>query len=285
MSQSFVETLHAGWGQVFGVEKMLFETDTGQQQLCIFENATFGRVMALDGVIQTTQQDEFIYHEMLAHVPLFSHPNPKRVLIIGGGDGGILREVLRHPGLEQVVQVEIDGAVIDLCRQYFPDHSSGAFDHPKAEIIIGDGIEFVGTTDRRFDVILSDSTDPLGPAEVLFSERFYAGVARCLNPGGIFAAQNGVPFLQREEAVNAYRRLKSLFADTHFFTAVVPTYAGGHMALAWACQDAGLRASLSLETLTARFRAAGFATRYYNPAMHLAAFALPQYLVEACGIT
>lgn len=284
MSGTFVESLHAGWGQSFAVGQVLFEADTGQQQLIIFDNPAFGRVMALDGAIQTTERDEFIYHEMLAHVPLFSHPAPKRVLIIGGGDGGILREVLRHPGVEQVTQVEIDAAVIALCREYFPAHSAGAFEHPKAEIIIGDGIAFVNETEHRFDVILSDSTDPMGPAEVLFSERFYQGVARCLNPGGIFAAQNGVPFLQRQEAVDSCQRLRHLFADVSLFTAAVPTYAGGHMALAWACRDAGLRTGLARATLEQRFRAAAFRTRYYNPAMHLAAFALPQYLLEACGL-
>ncbi|TNF34190.1 MAG: polyamine aminopropyltransferase [Gammaproteobacteria bacterium] len=282
MTASFRETLHPGWGQTFEVGDILFELDTGHQHLLIFENPLFGRVMALDGAVQTTSRDEFVYHETLTHVPMFSHPDPKRVLIIGGGDGGILREVVKHPGLEQVTQVEIDAAVIDLCKQYFPAHSDGAFDHPKAHIVIGDGIEFVNTTDERFDIILSDSTDPMGPGEVLFTERFYQGVARCLNPGGIFAAQNGVPFLQLEEARNAHQRLGQLFADASFFMAAVPTYVGGAMALAWASDDPAIREQLSLDAVSQRYRATAMQTRYYNPAIHMAAFALPQYLQDAC---
>lgn len=283
VSEHFLELLHAGWGQSFEVTRVLHEQQTVHQHLIIFENPLFGRVIALDGAVQTTSRDEFIYHEMLAHVPLFSHPDPKRVLIIGGGDGGILREVLRHPGVEQVVLVEIDAAVIGLCRQYFPAHSDGAFDHPKTEIVIGDGIAFVHGTDRRFDVILSDSTDPLGPGEALFTERFYAGVARCLEAQGIFAAQNGVPFLQAGELVATHRRLRRLFADTGFFTAAVPSYVGGLMALAWACRDGSVRENLALAALQRRYQASGMVTRYYNPALHLAAFALPQYIVDACA--
>ncbi len=283
MAERFLETLHAGWGQSFEVSRVLFEADTGQQHLLVFENPAFGRVLALDGAIQTTSRDEFTYHEMLAHVPLCSHPAPKRVLVIGGGDGGLLREVLKHPGVEQAVLVEIDAAVIRLCREYFPAHSAGAFDDPRAAIVIGDGIAFVNDTQQRFDVILSDSTDPMGPGEALFTERFYRGVARCLAPGGIFAAQNGVPFLQLPELVATRQRLAALFADVGFFTTAVPSYVGGVMALAWACQDPTLRAGLSLAVLEQRYRAAGLVTQYYNPAMHLAAFALPNYVQQACA--
>lgn len=278
----FSETLHEGYAQTFEVREVLFEHRTPHQHLVIFESATFGRVMALDGAIQTTERDEFIYHEMLAHVPLFAHPAPRDVLVIGGGDGGLLREVLKHPQVERAVLVEIDGDVVSLCRRYFPQHSAGAFDAPRAEIVIADGIDFVNTTDRRFDVVLSDSTDPAGPGEVLFTERFYAGVKRSLRPGGIFAAQNGSPFLQRDEAVTTHARLAPYFPDRSYFTAAVPTYIGGLMALAWASDDPSLR-RLPQAELARRFQAAGLRTRYYNPAMHVASFALPQYLVDALG--
>lgn len=280
MSKIFSETLHDGYAQSFGVRNILFESRTEHQHLVIFESASFGRVMSLDGVIQTTERDEFIYHEMLAHVPLFAHGAAKDVLIIGGGDGGLLREVLKHPEVERVVQVEIDRAVIDLCVQYFPNHSQGAFDNPRAEIVIGDGIDYVCNTTRRFDVVLSDCTDPIGPGEVLFSSRFYEGVARCLNKGGIFAAQNGSAFLQPDEVTTTHQRLSPYFRDCSFFTASVPTYIGGAMALAWASDDATLRA-IEMKTLQQRYEKAGIATRYYNPAVHTASFALPQYLVDA----
>jgi len=280
----FRETLHRGYGQALDIGSVLFESKTEHQHLLIFENETFGRVLALDGVVQTTERDEFIYHEMLAHVPLFSHPAPKDVLIIGGGDGGLLREVIKHQTVERVVQVEIDRAVIDLCSTYLPGHSQGAFEHPKAEIVIGDGIDFVCETERRFDVVLSDCTDPIGPGEVLFSSRFYAGVARCLKPGGIFVAQNGSAFLQPEEVTTTYQRLSPYFAQRRFYGAAVPTYVGGILTFAWAAFDAA-QALPDAATLQQRFADSGVKTRYYNPDLHGASFALPQYVLEAIAAT
>ncbi|QQD16973.1 polyamine aminopropyltransferase [Spongiibacter nanhainus] len=280
MSMWFDETLHDGYHQGFQIKEVLFENKTDHQHLVIFESTTFGRVMALDGIIQTTERDEFIYHEMLAHVPLFSHGDPKDVLIIGGGDGGLLREVLKHPQVKKAVQVEIDQAVIDMCRQYLPNHSAGAFDDKRAEIVIGDGIDYVTNSDRQFDVILSDSTDPIGPGEVLFTSPFYQGVKRCLKPGGIFAAQNGVAFMQPDEVSTTYRRLSPLFEDCSFFTAAVPTYVGGIMTFAWACNDSGPRAS-SLEVLQRRFGQSDIDTRYYTPEVHAGAFALPRYILNS----
>ena len=276
----FSETLHAGYAQTLGIREVLFELKSEHQHLLIFDSESFGRVLTLDGVVQTTERDEFIYHETLAHVPLFSHPAPRDVLIVGGGDGGLLREVLKHETVERVVQVEIDRAVIDLCAQYLPRHSQGAFNHPKAEIVIGDGIEFVNATDRRFDVVISDCTDPIGPGEVLFSSRFYAGVSRCLKPGGIFAAQNGSAFLQPDEVTTTYRRFAPYFAQRRFFTAAVPTYVGGLLTFAWGSIDPQ-PAPLDVERVRARFAASGITTRCYNPDLHVASFALPQYLLDA----
>jgi spermidine synthase len=279
MSEWFDETLHDAYHQGFQVSEVLFESKTEHQHLIIFESGSFGRVMALDGIIQTTERDEFIYHEMLAHTPLFAHGNAKNVLIIGGGDGGLLREVLKHAEVEHVVQVEIDQAVIDMCVKFLPNHSAGAYDNPRAEIVIADGIDFVTECDRKFDVILSDSTDPIGPGEVLFTSPFYQGIQRCLKPGGIFAAQNGVAFMQPDEVRTTHQRLSPLFADTAFYAAAVPTYIGGVMTFAWASDSSAARGR-DLSTLTTRFVDSGIKTRYYNPALHIGAFALPQYLVE-----
>ena len=215
--------------------------------------------------------------ESMVHVPLFAHPAPKRVLIIGGGDGGILREVLRHKNVEHVTQVEIDGSVIDMCKEYFPRHSNGAFDDPRATIVIADGKEFVANCQDKYDVIISDSTDPIGPGEVLFTSDFYADEKTCLNEGGIMVAQNGVPFMQGQEITNTFQRLSKLYADNSFYVAPVPTYTGGFMTLAWATDDASLRKQ-SVEQIQARYDAAGFSTRYYNPEIHVAAFALPNYV-------
>lgn len=277
---AYLEKLYDTYGQSFVIDEVLFEQQTDSWHLIIFRNQQFGTVMALDGIVQTTERDEFIYHEMLTHVPLFAHGDAKRVLIIGGGDGGILREVLRHPEVDHVTQVEIDQSVIDMCKTYLPNHSNGAFDDPRANIVIADGIEYVCTTSEKFDVIISDCTDPVGPGEVLFSSRFYEGCKRCLNDGGVFVAQNGVVFMQVGEVQTTRRRLSPYFADQSFYCAAVPTYIGGNMTLAWGSDNAALR-QVDLATLKARYERSGMVTRYYNPEMHQASFALPQYVLNA----
>lgn len=277
MSQFVSERLYSDYAQSFAVSELLFEVKTEHQHLEIFQTPFLGRVMLLDGVVQTTEKDEFIYHEMMVHVPLFAHPNPKRVLIIGGGDGGILREVLRHKNVEHVTQVEIDGSVIEMCKEYFPKHSQGAFDDPRAHIVIADGKAFVAECQDTFDVIIADSTDPIGPGEVLFTSDFYQDEKTCLNPGGIMVAQNGVPFMQGDEVSNTHQRLQKLYQDTSFYVAPVPTYTGGFMTLAWATDDPTLRQQDSA-TIAARYQQAGFATGYYNADVHVASFALPNYI-------
>lgn len=283
MAKRFIETLYSTYGQSFIVDEVLFESKTEHQHLIIFKNEQFGNVMALDGVIQTTEKDEFIYHEMLTHVPLFAHGNAKRVLIIGGGDGGILREVLRHPEVEHVTMVEIDAAVVDMCKQYFPKHSDGAFDDPRVNLVIADGVDFIVNNAKngdKFDVIISDSTDPEGPGEVLFTSRFYQGCKDSLSDGGILATQNGVSFMQVDEVKTTYNRFEGIFADRWFYVTAVPTYIGGNMTLSWGSDDATLRQH-SVETIRERFSKANFSTRYYNPELHVASFALPQYVIEA----
>ncbi|MBG6287730.1 MULTISPECIES: polyamine aminopropyltransferase [Pseudomonas] len=278
----YQETLYDGYGQRFSVDRMLHEVRTEHQHLVIFENARMGRVMALDGVIQTTEADEFIYHEMLTHVPILAHGNARRVLIIGGGDGGMLREVSKHASVEHITMVEIDGTVVDMCKEFLPNHSQGAFDDARLNLVIDDGMRFVATTTEKFDVIISDSTDPIGPGEVLFSENFYQACHRCLNDGGVLVTQNGTPFMQLDTVRNTAGRMNGLFADWHFYQAAVPTYIGGSMTFAWGSTNPALR-HVDVTTLAQRFAASGIQTRYYNPAIHQGAFALPQYVLQAIG--
>lgn len=278
----YQETLYDGYGQRFSVDRMLHEVRTEHQHLVIFENARMGRVMALDGVIQTTEADEFIYHEMLTHVPILAHGAAKRVLIIGGGDGGMLREVSKHASVEHITMVEIDGTVVDMCKEFLPNHSQGAFDDPRLNLVIDDGMRFVATTTEKFDVIISDSTDPIGPGEVLFSENFYQACHRCLNDGGVLVTQNGTPFMQLDTVRNTAGRMNGLFADWHFYQAAVPTYIGGAMTFAWGSSNPALR-HVDTAALQQRFAASGIQTRYYNPAIHQGAFALPQYVLQAIG--
>lgn len=273
------ELLHKGYSQSFEVTNVLYQDKTEHQDLVIFETPVFGRVMALDNIIQVTSRDEYVYHEMMTHVPILAKSQVTDVLIIGGGDGGILRETLRHKSVKQVTMVELDRSVVDLSVEYFPEISNGAFDDPRTDLIITDGVKFVAETNKRFDVIIVDSTDPIGPGEVLFTESFYADCHRCLNGGGVLVTQNGVPFFQGDEVTNTFRRMGKSFADNGFYTAVVPTYIGGFMTLGWGTDDVGLR-DVDIETLRTRFANAGIEMRYYTPDVHKAAFALPQFILD-----
>ncbi|MGB0694058.1 MAG: polyamine aminopropyltransferase [Rhodospirillaceae bacterium] len=280
--QWFSETLHPNWQQTFKAEKVFHRDNTGLQDLVIFENQTYGRVMILDGVIQLTEGDEPAYHEMLVHVPLFGHGAAKRVLIIGGGDGGTLREVLRHQSVASATMVEIDPDVVDFSKTHLPALSKGAFDDPRGQVIIADGIEFMKTSPDQWDVIIIDSTDPFGPAAGLFTADFYGDCRARLGPGGILTLQGGVPFLQGDEAKLIHDNLQAAgFAEATFYLTVVPTYAGGFMTLGWASEDAGLKKP---DALTDRVAASGLSFDYYSAEVHEAAFALPPFIRKRAGM-
>ena len=270
----FEEMLHDEIGQRLKVSQVLYHDKTDHQDLIIFENPRFGRVMALDGVVQTTEGDEYIYHEMLTHVPVLAHGAAKNVLIIGGGDGGMAREVLKHKDI-QLTMVELDRGVVDFCAEFLPNHNAGAFEDDRFELVITDGCKFVKETDRKWDVIIIDSTDPIGPGEVLFTQEFYGDCKGCLTAGGILVTQNGVPAVQPSEVTNSYQRLGAHFADVSFYLATVPTYQGGPMAFGWATDNANLRHQ-DAAAIAGRFEIAGISTRYYTPEVHKAAFALPR---------
>lgn len=279
MTEWIAETLHSGYQQRFEVDRVLFSEKTEFQDMVIFENKRFGRVLVLDGVIQTTEADEFIYHEMMVHAPILANGEARRVLIIGGGDGGCLREALRHPGVEKVTMVEIDPTVVDLSKEYLPKHSDGAFDDPRTDLVIADGLKYVAESDEAFDVIIVDSTDPIGPGEVLFTDEFYTDCRARLSPNGILVTQNSVPFLQPSAFKPALSRLQSIFPYSTCYGISVPTYIGGHMTLGFSTMNAEL-ASIPVSTLRERFEALGIKTRYYTPELHAGAFALPQFILD-----
>ncbi|MBP2311553.1 polyamine aminopropyltransferase [Azospirillum soli] len=280
MSDWYDETLYGDVAQRFRMGRVLYRDKTDLQDLVIFENPVLGRVMALDGVIQTTEGDEFIYHEMLTHVPILAHGRARRVAIVGGGDGGMLRRCLENKTVERVTMVEIDRTVVDLSVEHLPSISAGAFDDPRANLVIADGCAFMKETDESFDVIIVDSTDPHGPGAVLFTEEFYRDCKARLTPGGVLVTQNGVPFFQPQELKDSHQRLGRLFKDASFFVAPVPSYYGGFMAFGWATDDADLRRQTA-EAIRPRFEAAGLTTRYYTPEIHAASFALPAYVLAA----
>lgn len=276
----FAETLHPGVRLSFEAERVLHSEDTPHQKLALIENRAFGRVLLLDEVTQVTTADEFIYHEMLAHVPILGHGAAQDVLIVGGGDCGLAEEVLKHRGVRSLTQVEIDPAVVAFAREHFAAMNASVFGDPRFRLEIADGARFVEETDMRFDIVLVDSTDPLGPGAVLFTEAFYRAARRCLRPGGVFAAQNSVPFLQRREFSSAMSALARAFPVVTCYILAVPTYFGGHMALGWA-SDSRQALDVPVAEIERRFAAADFSTRYYTPEVHAASFALPRYIGDA----
>ena len=276
------ETLYAEWGQRFLVKRELARVQSDFQDIMLFESYSHGRVMLLDGVVQITEKDEFVYQEMLTHVPLLAHGAAKRVLIIGAGDGGVLRRVLQHRTVEKAVMVEIDGEVIRLAKEHMPMIAGDAWHDPRAEVIVGDGIDYVRTAPAgSFDVVIVDSTDPIGVGEVLFTEEFYANAARLLSDKGLIVNQCGVPFMQADELRDTNLRRAKSFGDTWAYVAAVPTYVGGFMTLGWAAKDATLRHH-DAATIRARAEAAGIMgqTRYWTPEIHVGAFHLPPYVAE-----
>lgn len=276
------ESLYAEWGQRFLVKRELARVKSDFQDILIFESFTHGRVMVLDGVIQITEGDEFVYQEMLTHVPLLAHGAAENVLIIGAGDGGVLRRVLMHKGVKRAVMVEIDGEVIRLCKEFLPKIAGDAWNDPRADVIVGDGIDYVKRApDATFDAIIVDSTDPIGVGEVLFTDEFYRNCARILTPRGLVVNQCGVPFMQADELRDTSIRRRKFFPHVSAYVAAVPTYVGGFMTLGWAAKDAGLT-SVPAETIRARAEADGIlgATQYWTPEIHVSAFHLPPYIAR-----
>jgi len=259
------------------VKKTLVSKKSRYQEIKILDTYQFGRALVLDGIVQTTEEDEFIYHEMLSHLPMVSHPNPEEVLIIGGGDGGILREVLKHP-VKEVFLVEIDKEVIEFSKTYLPGVSGNSFDDARTKIVIDDGANFVKERKRKFDVIIIDSSDPIGPAKVLFSSSFYQDAYDALSNGdAIFAQQTGSSFLQADESPNVYERLKKIFPFVTIFLTAVPTYVGGFFSLVLASKGIS-PIKIQLSKIEERYRKFNLKTRCYNPEIHLASFVLPSYI-------
>lgn len=269
-----------GFRTSYEVERVLYEEKTKHQHLVLFEHKFFGKTLMLDGATQITSRDEYVYQEMMSHVPLFAHGSARDVLIVGGGDCGIAEEVLKHKSVRRLTQVEIDASVVEFAKEHFPEFTKPVFKDKRFESVIGDGAKYVAATERRFDVIIVDSTDPQGPGAVLFTKRFYADCKRCLNKGGVLVTQNGVPFFQAKELKTSLRHFRTLFADAACYLAAVPTYVGGHMAMGFATDNKRLR-QVSAKVLAARYRKAGrFSTRYWTPELHAGAFALPRFIAD-----
>jgi spermidine synthase len=269
-----------GFRMSYEVGRVLYERKTEHQDLVLFEHKFFGKMLMLDGATQITSRDEYVYQEMMSHVPLFAHGNARDVLIVGGGDCGIAEEVLKHKTVRHLTQVEIDASVVAFAKEHYPEFTRPVFADKRFESVIADGAKYVARTERRYDVIIVDSTDPQGPGAVLFTRKFYADCKRCLNEGGVLVTQNGVPFLQAAELKTSLRHFRSLFKDATCYTAAVPTYVGGLMAMGFATDDKRLR-QRSEKVVAARYARAGrFKTRYWTPALQVGAFALPRFIAD-----
>lgn len=254
------------------VTEKLHEERSEFQKLAVYETAFFGRVLTLDDVVMLTERDEFVYHEMLVHVPLCSMPEPRRVLIVGGGDCGALREALKHPNLERVVQCDIDERVTRVSEKFFPWVGKTLTD-PRAELVFSDGIDYVKRHATSFDLVVVDSTDPVGPAAGLFGRDFYAAAMRALRPGGVMTAQTESPHWQADLVATIYAEMRACFRHADAYACWLPTYPSGCWTLAYASSDRrhdeyfDEHRALEIERHC----------RYYNRALQRGAFALPTF--------
>ena len=272
------ETITPGIRVEYEATRIIARRRTQYQEMVALENPVYGRMMFLDEAVQVTSADEFMYHEMLAHVPLLTHGAAKQGMIVGGGDCGLAEEVLKHRGVVELTQVEIDPDVVEFAREHFSAMNARAFADSRFRIEYADAAKYVAQTEQRFDAVLVDSTDPIGPGKALFTEEFYRNVRARLKPGGVLVAQCGMPFQQRTHFAAAMHALSAVFPIVTCYLIAVPSYTSGHMALAWASES--LTPAIPLEELKRRAADVGLETRYYTPQVHLAAFALPPYVTE-----
>lgn len=254
------------------VRETLHTERTPFQDLAMIETIQFGRMLVLDGMVQTTEVDEFVYHEMITHIAMATHPNPRAVGVIGGGDGGTIREVIKHPSVERAVLIEIDGRVVEVSKQYLPSISSGLSD-PRVEVRIEDGLKHVKERKGTYDVLLVDSTEPVGAAIGLFSPEFYRNCFEALREDGILVAQTESPFFNKDLIQRSFKAMSQSFPITRLYLAAVPTYPSG----LWSFTIGSTRLD-PVQADTSRM--AGLSTKYYTPELHVGAFQLPRFVAD-----
>lgn len=279
MEKFYKEITPDGFGIAIKQKKVLFSDNSPYQKVEIIDSdSKLGKILTLDDLMMTTEGDEFFYHEMITHIPMMNHKEPKTVLVIGGGDGGTVREVLKHDTVEKVVLCEIDGMVIDVCKKYLPTISC-QLDNPKCEILVEDAIEYVKDKKDMFDIVLIDSTDPIGPGEGLFTEEFYTNVKNSMKKGAILAVQSESPIAQSENVTKMYKLLKKVFPICTAYSSNIPTYPGGYWTWAYC--------SVDVEPLSyideRRCEEISKTCKVYNKEYHMARFALPNYIKKLIG--
>lgn len=268
----FTEKQTKNFGITAKINRTLHTEQTLFQKLDMVETEEFGNMLILDGMVMTTQKDEFVYHEMVAHVPLFTHPNPENVLVVGGGDGGVIREVLKHPSVKKATLVEIDGKVIEYSKIYLPE-IAGKLEDPRVEVKVDDGFMHIANSENEYDVIMVDSTEPVGPAVNLFTKGFYAGISKALKEDGIFVAQTDNPWFTPELITQVQRDVREIFPITRLYIANIPTYPSGMWTF-----TIGSKKHDPLEVEENRFF--DIETKYYTKELHKAAFVLPKFVAD-----
>jgi spermidine synthase len=275
------ERLHNGYAQSMEVTQILADERSQFQHIRIFDTVANGRVMTLDDIVQITSRDESAYADMLTHLPILEHGKVERVMIVGGGDLSIADEALKHKSVKEVVLVDIDGRVIELCKELFSGVNAKAFKDKRLTLEVADAFEYLGrkSSKNRFDLIIADRPDPVGPGKALFGETFYDRVKGALKKGGYATFQTGVPFYQPWEITDALKELAAFFPRSGLYLTVVPTYIGGFMALSWASKGGKpLGTKQGIARAARAYKKARLKSDYYNPEVHAAAFALPEWI-------
>jgi spermidine synthase len=269
----YTETYNDNLGLTFKIKGTLHCEQSEFQKVEVIETEAYGKMLLLDGLVMTTEKDEFFYHEMISHIPMLSHANPERVLVVGGGDGGTVREVLKHPSVKEIVLCEIDGAVIEVSKKYLPS-IAGKLDDSRVTINVEDAIEYMKRQSKNFDVILIDSTDPMGPGEGLFTEEFYTNVKNALKDGGVMAAQSESPILNQKELGLVSTLLKKVFPIVKTYIAPVPTYPGSFWSWTF-CSETVNPLEIKNETNAEVIEKQA---KFYNRDIHKSVFALPNFV-------
>ncbi len=276
MNKIWLEKLHYNIGQFININKIIYKKKTKYQKIFIVNNKKIGNILILDNIIQTTEFDEFIYHEMICLIPLFSHPNPKKILIIGGGDGGCLKQITKFKKIQSITLVEIDKKIISCSKKYLFQIHKNSFNDPRVKIIYKNGIKFIKNNKKKFDIIIIDGTDPVGPGKKLFSKKFYLNCNKSLSKKGIIVSQSGT-ILQIKQSLKNLNKIKKIFKYSGFYQSSVPTYYGGNIFFIWASKKYNLK-KIDKNKLIHKINSYKF--NYYNLMIHINSFALPQFIIK-----
>lgn len=280
MYLTYNEYYHKRTGLTVGLNNVLFSEQSPYQKVEVYETDSWGNMMTIDGMVMLSEKDEFVYHEMLSHVGMFTHPNPKRVLIIGGGDGGTAREVLRHPSVQQVDLVEIDEVVVRAAKQFLPE--VGDWDNPRLNVLFEDGIRFVKDIEEPYDVIIVDGSDPVGPAEGLFENEFMQACYDGLSADGVLTAQTESPWVSEYHSSmqKVFSALDDIYEKSAMYLAYIPLYPAGMWSFSFASKGADPQSDATFKRIEEGLNSFDDKLKYYNASVHMGCFALPNFVQD-----